>query len=329
MHLMIARTIFLILCAAPALVLAQNASVAGPVAGYVFDPAGHSIRPMLGIPGAAYMGTAIANDLDAAAIAPDGSSALVASRGRVYRVLSLNAPIQDVRLPRHASLIPLANPVDGAITGADRMVWSADQAAIYSSVSGQAQILSGMSKAPSAGAVLDLSGLPGAVTAIAVNAGDLLVGVAGAGVYRIPAGGSPQLIAPAQYPVGLRIAGGSTGLFFADRDGGSVWQIADCATGSTPMRFAGDLDTPVALHVSGSQLFVASAGGRTLIAYDLTTHAATKSLDLAFTPASFDPMGSASLLLMAASSGAGQPYYVLDTSQDPAVWFVPEKGVQQ
>ena len=54
------KTISLLLVLAPAATLAQDgARVDGPVAGFVFDADRHALRPILGVPGASYLGPAV------------------------------------------------------------------------------------------------------------------------------------------------------------------------------------------------------------------------------------------------------------------------------
>src|ERR1022692_1467585 len=92
--------LFIALCALAISGWAQtSAGVAGPVTGFIFDAQLGAVRPMLGIPGAAYLGNGVAigvqSDgdpgaaylgngvaigLDAASVAPDGSAALAVER---------------------------------------------------------------------------------------------------------------------------------------------------------------------------------------------------------------------------------------------------------
>ena len=82
----------LLLCVFPALAGDQT-SVGGPVSGFVFDQKQHTLRPMLGVPGSAYLGDALLANLDAAAVAPDGQSALVVQEGDLFRIC-----LQDHRI---------------------------------------------------------------------------------------------------------------------------------------------------------------------------------------------------------------------------------------
>src|ERR1700722_2930768 len=61
----------------------SSASVGGPVTGFVFDSEALTILPMLGIPGAAYLGSPVASLVAAASVSPDGNSALAVQVGRL------------------------------------------------------------------------------------------------------------------------------------------------------------------------------------------------------------------------------------------------------
>jgi hypothetical protein len=146
-----------------------SAGVAGPVTGFIFDAQSGAVRPMLGIPGAAYLGNGVAIGLDAASVAPDGSAALAVERGGK---LMLYTGLRNAH--------PAALAVAGAIPSPDRFVWAADgsAAAVYSSRAGQAQILTGLAQSPVAAAPINLSSLPGQVTALAFDGLRLIVAVA-------------------------------------------------------------------------------------------------------------------------------------------------------
>jgi len=309
---MIAKKLFLIICAVPTLGMADDsAAVSGPVSGFVFDQSARMIRPVLGVPGAAYLGSALLSDVDAASVAPDGSAALAVQKGRL------------VAAPGIKTLAPQWTAVEGAISDADLFAWSQDAAAIYSSKTGQAQIVRNLLKSPAPSAVLDLSVLSGRVAALALEGDALLAGVEGAdgGVYLLRSGKEPKLLAAAPGPVALAIAGRD--LYFADRDGGRIWRIANFGDEPVPAVFAGGIDSPVGLYIAAGRLFVAGAGSNQLRLYDLASGADSGSLDLEFTPTTLDPLGARSLLLMARGVPGEQPYFVLDASQQPAVYFVP------
>src|SRR5258706_8445680 len=65
---------------------ADEIHFAGIVAGFVFDASSSSIRPILGVPGAAMLGSPVAQDINAAEIAPGGDRAVVSKGGRLHLI---------------------------------------------------------------------------------------------------------------------------------------------------------------------------------------------------------------------------------------------------
>jgi hypothetical protein len=296
-----------------------SAGVAGPVTGFVFGAPSGAIRPMLGIPGAAYLGGALATGLEAASIAPDGSAALaVQQAGKLVLYSGLrSAPL------------PVALSVAGGISGADHFAWAADGsgAAVYASASGQAQVLTGFAKSPVGAAPIDLSGLPGQLAALAFDGQYLIAGVSGdsGGIFLAAASAGVQRIATTASPSAIALAGSS--LYFADNQAQQIWQVRNYATAPAAMLFANDsgINSPVGLQVSadGQRLFVANAGNQKLAVYDIASGAVVQTIGLAFTPTRLDRFGDASVFLLN-SSGQAPLYVVRDgPAGQAAVFFVP------
>lgn len=274
-------------------------TVQGLLAGYVFDQQARGVRPMLGLPGAAYLGEALVGGLEAAGIAPDGARALAVREGGLFLVV----------LKDGAGSAPVAN----AIGGADRFAWSPDGsvAAVYASASRQAQII----RNGVAGEPVDLSGL-GEVVALAVSrSGKLIAGVAGenGGVYLDGA-----LLARAANPVGITIAGQD--LYFTDKDRGQVWQVAGFEQDAAALLFGEGIEGAAGFQIYGSRAFVAGAKG--IEVFDLAARARIGHLDVDAAPAQLAPFGERALWLLNAP-GEGQPAYVLSAADVPAVYFVP------
>jgi len=303
------KKFLLITLAIPLLGLAEEGGpIRGPVAGFVFDRESRAIRPVLGVPGSSHLGSAILSDADAASIAPDGSAALATQQSRLIIARGI----------RTGS--PEAVAVNQAIANADLFSWSRTAAVVYSSASRQAQIIRDLNATPSASSPIDFSGLPGVVSSIALHGDSIIAATEGGGVFLLSSG-KTRLIAASQSPSAVALSG--TDLYFADRDGGSIWVVRDFENDATAAVFATGIDSPVALFASAGRLFAASAGTRQLRTYDLASKAETASIDLEFTPSSFDFAGEPSLLIMARGISGEQPYYLLDASQNPAVFFVP------
>src|SRR5262249_12009590 len=159
---------------------------------------------------------------------------------------------------------------------------------LYSAAGQQAQIITGVAQSTVAGATLDLSGIPGAVTAFAFDGQRLILGVSGnaGGGYLVSASSAPQRISPAATPSALAVA--NTNLYFADSQAQQIWQVQNYAATPAAMLFASDsgIDSPVGLQVSsdGLRLLVANAGNRKLAVYDTVSRTVLQSSDLAFTP---------------------------------------------
>ena len=313
--------LFIALCALAITGWAQpSAGVAGPVTGFIFDAQSGAVRPMLGVPGAAYLGNVVAAGLNTASVAPDGSAALAVQQlGRLVLYTGLRGTTP-----------PVALRVAGAIAGVDRFAWapSNNAAVVYSSRTGQAQILSGLPQSPAATAPVDLSGLPGKVSALAFDGQRLIVGVASndaGGIYLASPSSGIQRIAHAASPSAIDLAGAS--LYFADNQSQQIWQVQSYAGTPAAVLFAnnGGISSPAGLQLSpdGQRLYAANAGNRTLAIYDIASRSEVQSLDLSFTPTRLDLFGDSSTFLL---NGAGQgPVYVVRDGAPgkAAVYFVP------
>ena len=295
-----------------------TSGVTGPVTGFIFGAAAGDIRPMLGIPGAAYLGLEMARGLETASIAPDGAMALGSARRT--GVLMLYTGL------RTAS--PKSVRVTGGISAADRFAWAPDgaSAAVYSP-RGEAQILTGLATTPVVSSVA-LGNLPRPVTALAFDGKYLIIGVSGdaGGIYLASVSSAPQRIAQSANLSAIALAGSS--LYFTDNQAQEIWHVQSYAANPAAMVFSsnGDLSAPAAIAVSkdAQRLFVANAGSRKLVAYDMASRAPLQTIDLAFTPTRLDRFGDDAAFLMN-DAGPREPVYVLRDggTGKAAVFFVP------
>ena len=77
------RLLPLLCCLAMAGVSQDRSDLRGPVSRVVFDQNARALRPMLGVPGAAYLAAPLVSGIDAASVSPDGSAALAVQEGRL------------------------------------------------------------------------------------------------------------------------------------------------------------------------------------------------------------------------------------------------------
>ncbi len=293
---------------------AESSGPSGPVSGAVFDKRSRSVRPIIGVPGSSYLGGDLASGLDEAAVSPDGRAALALSEGRLSLVRGLER------------LSPIAVGVDGALTDAERMAWSADSstAVLYSSASRRLQVIRDLDKAPVAGEVTELRA-EGRVASLGVDAsGNVVAGVEGVGVFLLAAGRTERLLASFRNPVALLLARKGTDLFVVDREGAAIVEIRDFLNAGSVIPFAEGLSAPsgVALSSDARRMFIADAGDRKLKVFDVSSRTPLSETELDFTPTGLDPLTSDALSLIGAG-GENQPYFILDGGSNPAVYFVP------
>jgi hypothetical protein len=288
------------------------------VTGFVFDSQTLAIRPMLGIPGAAYIGAPVASQVAAAAVSPDGSAAFVIQLGRLVLYTGLRGTA------------PTSVTVNNAILGVDRFAWAADgsAAAVYSSKSAQAQILTNLAQTPAAGTPIDLSGIQGTVGALAFDGQHIVAGAPSTesgGIYLAGPQTALERIAAASSPSAIVIAGAN--LYFADRQSQQIWEVENYAKTPAAVLFASDsgISAPAGLQLSadGLRLYAANAGNQKLTIYEVASRSALQSIDLDFTPTGLDRFGASSVYLLS-SSGQG-PLHVLSDGNTAkiAVYFVP------
>jgi DNA-binding beta-propeller fold protein YncE len=313
------RKVLLVFCAfAIAGWAGSSASLGGPVTGFVFDSQTLAIRPMLGIPGAAYIGAPVASQVAAASVSPDGSAAFVIQLGRLVLYTGLRGTS------------PAAVTVDNAILGIDLFAWAADgsAAAVYSSKSGQGQTLTNLAQSPTAGTPIDLSGIQGTVAALAFDGQHIVAGAASSesgGIYLAGPQTALERIAAASSPSAIVLAGAN--LYFADRQWQQIWEVENYAKTPAAVLFASDsgISAPAGLQLSadGLRLYAANAGNQKLSIYEVASRSPLQSINLDFTPTGLDRFGASSVYLLS-SSGQG-PLHVLSDGNTAkiAVYFVP------
>ncbi|MCS7316187.1 MAG: hypothetical protein RMI94_02565 [Bryobacterales bacterium] len=295
----------LLACLLAGAAAAQTLQIEGPISGFVFDKLSGSLRPILGLPGAAYVGEPVVAGLDWASVAPGGSAALVSRDNVLYRVDHL------------ARLAPVFQPVENVRLNPDDAAWSDDGsvAAIYSARSGLAQVIRNARAGPAAGEPLEL----GAVTALAVDREGRLIAGTAEGVCLFGETGRTALLPGVRAGV-LTVAGSS--LFVAAS--GEVWRVEEYAAQPRPLVVAVTAD-PVGLALSsdGRRLFIAQRTGCNVLVHDLASRTPVAELGLDAEPSTLIRLSGADLWLLRPSHSLAEPLLVLKTEPEPSVWFIP------
>lgn len=293
----------------------ESTRIAGPTSGLVYDAPSRSLRVVMGVPGAAYLGGALASDLDGGSVSPNGRFALTVADGALNLVSLADQAVSSL------------GSSAGCASGAAAMAWSADSGAVAVGCAGGV----GLFRVAGGGVAerLSLAALDG-VTSLAVdNAGAAVFATRADGIYRVDSSDA-RMIAAVENASGLVLAGADT-LYAVDRAGKRVMAVDHLATSAALRQVAGEaqgLADPVAVGVSpdGQQLFVAEAGeGRAVRVFNAATLEMRARLELDFDPARVDALGNG-LYLLNARKEAGDTMHVLDARQ-LAVYFVPAQDL--
>jgi hypothetical protein len=301
------------------IVQSQAPRMAGPILGYVFDPAVEGVRPIHGIPGAATLADPLELGvaLYDAAVSPQQDYILAFAGAE--RKLAL---IRTAGEAPSITLLPGAWPVSGRIilspTGA--------RALLYEPSASRLQVIAGLPQSPSLAGVFDLSAVSGEASALAISddGSTVLVG-AGGGLFLVGADGPPRLLAAPGEVSAVAFFINSAEAVFADRVRNTVHRLRDPAGSGEMVVLAGEQDgisEPVAVAVSGdnARVFIANRG----------------SARVGIVPAAGGPLApvSCECSLMALqrldgsstfrlSEPSSTPLWLLEAAGEPRVVFVP------
>lgn len=281
--------------------------IRGPVPGLVYDEQSKALRPMIGVPGASYLGGALAKDLENASVAPNGLMALAVREGKLG-LLDLT-----VNESRWVELSPAA---------AARIAWSADSsAAAVWSANGRVEVWRNLKEQPQSAALGNLED----VTILAADSTGAVAAAAGNAVYRLQEGANPELLARINDVSALALSGDGRSLYAASRKDNTVLELADWRNTGGATLLAGEnagVLSPEALALSadGRKLIVANEAS--LVMIDRATRAVTETINLSFKPTRLERLGDGSAFLLN-NRQQGQPLEVLSGGPEAKVFFVP------
>jgi WD40 repeat protein len=311
-----------LICILAAALAAQQGQLAGPTSGLVFDWTRHTLRPVLGIPGASTIGMAVdpGRDLASAWVSPRLDSAIAAAADGSLRYYRING----------ASL--LERQLEGVSGTLQTVVFSPSGTAAVFSTSGGAYVITGLPDAPRMAGTVDLDSAPrraapsGRPTlrrlSIAISddgsyvlsnrSGSVRVLTIGGENRELTGNAANAVVAFAPGSQDAAVAGAGLGviLFHDLARAGSSTVLAASVASADALAFSGD----------GRRLFLASGRERSVIAFDTQSgHQTTLSCD--FAPASLVRMGN--VFRLNELNGRG-PLWLLDASaSDPRIVFVP------
>jgi hypothetical protein len=302
-----------LLCAEAA--RAQNGNFSVPALGYVHDKEGRSLRPILGVPGAATVGDPLPSDfpITLAAIAP-----------RLDYVLARAENQSKLLLIRHPGGDVSWSEIDGVNADADQIVLddSGRSAAVYSTGAGTVQVIAGLPDNPSVTRTIDAGGVrPGAM---ALSADGRLLAAAFGDVLRVIdlETGNWKDLGAAGTVTSLAFAPNGRDLAVAAANPAAVWLIRDAASTADRRPVLGEADglpTPAGVRFAGDSRLLIAAGS----AVTVVQLADNSRVDLkcACAPAVLEQLESSTFRLTDLSRG---PLWILHESDEGSrLLFVP------
>lgn len=298
---------------------AQQTSLTGPVEAITFDAPTRSLRAVNGFPGAASFGPALLDSLDFASVAPRQNYGIVFESGKCFFVSALG-------------LKTIATSVIAGVTGRpDGVVWSGNGslAILYSRAAGWFQTIAGFPSAPVAGALVDVSSLDGALSAVATDTPGQQIVVAVSGengaVYQT-SGGQFTHLASMTKPVSLSFSSDGKTVYALDT---ATAQVTAASLGNHGLQILAlpGITNPIAIQsVMDSQnrqlLYVAGGSDRMVRILDVASQQTVADVPLNFKPTGLDPFGSGSFVLAFRSQSAN-PLWLFAVTPQPGAYFVP------
>ncbi len=314
---------------------AETAAVQSPVLGFVasapaagrhgqqtpgltLSSSATEVRAILGVPGAAMVGTPVP--------LPRGIASVYFAPGENYALVEQLEGTMALVEFSGAQAGPLL-AVPGAISRPDIVAFnpSASAAAIFSAGEGRVLIITGLPGSPQVSADISVAGLPGIqMLALADDGATLLAGTSDGRVLVLRASGSPELAYSAGALGGIAFAPASTNALVFDGDGSKALLLQNVASAPAVRLLAEGLpglSGAAVLQFDGGAAVVGAMNAKGLSRIDLETlHVDNMTLPAGLTM--LQPLRAPHRFLLSAQPG--QPAWILDTSGAAgAVYFVP------
>ena len=309
------------------LLAAQQGNLAGPVAGFVFDGAGRTVRPIQGVPGASLLGDGFGFGMEVSSvtIAPHQDSAFVIAADQ-----SLHFFLLKNGTPSEVSL--------GGVAGTpERILFSPSGSAAALMGDDSSRILTGLPNTPTLAGTIRVPAFSGVAT-MSIHSFQIPANIALSddGAYMLATiQGSARLLSVQGQNRGLLAA--QTGALVAFAPGNHDAAVMDSLTGLTFIRDAAGNGTaqllavpddglalPVGLAFSQDKqtVYVASSTAKSVVAFSLASASRTP-IACGCTPTTLIPMGN----LFRLNELTGDPLWLLDgTAATPRTVFVPARS---
>jgi hypothetical protein len=309
--------LLLSVAAVPAADSPGGAALHGPSLGMLFDPSARTLRPLLGFPGAAMLGSPLPLPRDIVSVrsSPRGGYAL-ALKGDERTVIEIT--------PAGTRPLRTLHPAP------DRIAFSpsGSHVALYYSDRGSLDLVSGLPQAPLRFASIDFSVLPGPLSALAVSdSGAVLAACAlggdAAAIYSAARRRPAALALSARRISAIAYLGSTNEALAADASANLIYRLRD--SGATVIAGSAEgVSTPVALAATqdGRRAVVANSGTAPLLLLDLDG-GAPRTLSCSCRTAVVEPLAGNAVFQL--SAPGSRRLWLLDLgTSEPRFFFVPE-----
>jgi hypothetical protein len=302
----------------------SSAEITGPVAAYAFDAPTGNIRAINGVPGSTVLGDPLpAPALRLAALHPAGQWLLGVATDSRMTVIGRNLGGASIEWKTLEGTLSAVDAIELSSSGA--------RALLYSSQSGEIQLVTGLPAMPELSAAVSISDL-GELSAAAVAPNlDEAVLATGRGLYRIAFRGGeaavPQFVGPASTP--LTFGEDGSRLFIANAGSVAAFSGDGTLLGlSAPVIQPDDLRPPSeagpatqlsALCAGAGNVAAIQNGSNIAVVFDASTLERRSELTLPARSVRCSSLGGGSFLL---ADSNGSPVGIMDLQQSVA-YFVP------
>jgi hypothetical protein len=245
---------------APAEAFDSSGTISGTTLGFLFDPT-NGLLPILGIPGAALLGAPLSVGI------PVGKAEI--SPLQNYALIWNDNDISLIRL-KSAESTPVRVTTVSSGNGRIALSPSGTAAAVYDAAGNSIQVLTGLPDTPSVARNVDLSGLSGDLTLLAISddAGALLAGFSGgdsgAGVF-VNSDSAVSLVPAPWRASAAAFLTRSRDAIVASQEDNSVFLVRNVTGAAQVIPVAGERDgitrpSAVAVSQDNSRAFIVNSG---------------------------------------------------------------------
>ncbi len=301
-------------------VFGQAPQFSSILAGAVFDPPSHSVRMVLGIPGAARISQVLLDGLDNAALSPDGKNGVALRQNNIIGLRRLDEASADV-----IDFGSVSSTLNAAWSPDSRtaVVWfvNPDGTASFHFWTAAQPVAAPVPVAFSFSSLQDVCVTADGQAALLAVRDDIR-----SGIYRLMPSGSTELVTQAADPAALTLDSSGMFVYYLDRALHAVERIAPNDSAGSPEVVIPNLDssmTVTALAIlKGGRLALADTSRLSVSLFDVNTAAWIRTIELSAAPDGFVPLGGSDWFIVAHRSEEASSMLLLD-SRSQSVYFVP------